>query len=117
MHKQFFARNTHFVYALLVATVCVFFNGYSYPGGDQEEHLPLVYKMFDPGLYKFDYYVSQESLTFSIRHFYVLVVYAVSKLTSVDTACVSLFFLCMFLVSFSFVKMLVPVLSQTSPMM
>ncbi|MEP7168408.1 MAG: DUF6798 domain-containing protein [Bacteroidota bacterium] len=102
--KQFFVKNTHFVYAVLVATVCVFLNGYSFPGGDQEEHLPLVYKMFDPGLYRYDYYVSQESLTFSIRYFYVQVVYAVSKIIGVDAACVTLFFLCMFLVSFSFVK-------------
>ncbi|HKR06229.1 MAG TPA: DUF6798 domain-containing protein, partial [Bacteroidia bacterium] len=102
--KQFFAKNIHFIYALVVATACIFYHGYSYGGGDQEEHLPLVFKMFDPDLYKYDYYVSQESLTFSIRYFYVQVVYAVSTVMGVESACLLLFFLCIFLISYSFVK-------------
>ena len=102
--KQFFLRNIHFIYALVVATAYIFYHGYSFAGGDQEEHLPLVYKMFDPGLYKYDYYMSQESFTFSIRYFYVQVVYAVSKFLGVETACLVLFFLCILLISYSFVK-------------
>ena len=75
--KQFFAKNIHFIYSIVIATAYIFYHGYSYPGGDQEEHLPLVIKMFDPALYQHDYYVSMETLTFSIRQYYVFVVYVV----------------------------------------
>jgi hypothetical protein len=102
--KQFFARNIHFIYSIVIATAYIFYHGYSYPGGDQEEHLPLVIKMFDPALYQHDYYVSMETLTFSIRQYYVFVVYAFSTLLGIDYACLLLFFLCILLISYSFVK-------------
>lgn len=102
--KPFFEKNIHFIYAVVVATAYIFYHGYSYAGGDQEEHLPLVFKMFDPGLYKYDYYVSQESLTFSIRYFYVITVFAFSKVIGVETSCLLLFFVCILLISYSFVK-------------
>src|ERR1041384_79320 len=102
--KIFSEKYLHVIYALVIATAYIFYHGYSFSGGDQEEHLPLVYKLFDHDLYKYDYFVSQEAFTFSIRYFYVGLVYAVSLVCGVETACLLLFFICMLLISYSFVK-------------
>jgi len=72
-----------FFYAVLFMVVY----GYQFNTSDQEEHLPQVYKLLNPGLYQGDYVVSDLLNNFGIRFFYVKVVYALAHVMPVSTAC------------------------------
>lgn len=62
-------------------------NGYFFNYGDQEEHLPQVYKLYNPSLYPHDYFMVPNELTFSVRFYYKWLVYGISLLTGVEMAC------------------------------
>ncbi len=77
----------HWFFALVASVLFIGLNGYSFNYGDQEEHLPQVYKLFNPSLYPNDYFMVPNELTFSVRFYYKWLVYGVSLLTGVETAC------------------------------
>ena len=58
---------------LLAAGFAVFFiflNGYQFNNGDQEEHMPYVYKLLQPELYPADYIVSLQVEHFTVRFYF-----------------------------------------------
>lgn len=44
--------------------------GYQFNNGDQEEHLPYVYKLLDSSLYPNDYLIPRQVSTFTVRFFF-----------------------------------------------
>ncbi len=57
-------------WSALIALLFILVKGYSFNGGDQEEHLPFVYKLLDPQLYPSDYLVPFQVSYFTVRYFY-----------------------------------------------
>lgn len=47
----------HWFFALVATVLFIGLNGYSFNYVDQEEHLPQVYKLFNPSLYPNDYFM------------------------------------------------------------
>ncbi|MBK7964425.1 MAG: hypothetical protein IPK10_03340 [Bacteroidetes bacterium] len=62
--------------AVLFATLFILVHGYQFNNGDQEEHLPYVYKLIDSNLYQNDYLVPVQFSQFSIRTYFALLIRA-----------------------------------------
>lgn len=72
----------------------VFQFGYYFNRMDQEECLPLVYKLKDPSLYHGDLYMDAAAQGTGIRTFFVQLIHAVSQVMSVEHACFLIHVLC-----------------------
>lgn len=77
-----------------MALYYVFQSGYYFNRMDQEECLPLVYKMKNPALYAGDLYMDHASQGIGIRYFFARLVHFVSEVMSVEHACFLLHVLC-----------------------
>ncbi|MCB0395463.1 MAG: hypothetical protein KDD36_02340 [Flavobacteriales bacterium] len=84
------SSGTFFIYSLFVACLFLLWRGYEYMSGDQAEHLPLVLAKADPTLFTRDYFVPYAREAFSIRHYYVLLVYALSTVLPLSVVCFTL---------------------------
>lgn len=62
-------------------------HGYQFNRGDQAEHLPQVYRLLQPGLYPHDFFLTLYDQTFTVREYWVWLVYAFSKMIGVEAAC------------------------------
>ncbi len=82
--------------SFFVLSLYVLLNGYDFNTGDQAEHLPQVYQMFDPSLYPRDFFLSNYHDTFTVRYYWVQIVYFLSHLFSVRVTCLLLYFFCMY---------------------
>ena len=58
--------------SVLFATIFILVHGYQFNNGDQEEHLPYVYKLIDSNLYQNDYLVPLQTSQFSIRFYFIV---------------------------------------------
>jgi hypothetical protein len=74
----------------------IFINGYDFNTGDQAEHLPQVYQMFDPSLYPSDFFLSNYHSTFTVRYYWVGLVYFLSHVLSIRLTCLILYLFCMY---------------------
>lgn len=92
------------VWSLLGAVTFMFLYGYTFNCSDQEEHLPQVYKLLNPALYHNDYFVEDASNHFTIRYFYVKVVYAFSIVFGVEVSVFILYVLCLWLCFYFLLK-------------
>lgn len=92
------------LWCLFVALLFIFRNGYQFNCYDQEEHLPLVYKLARPSLYPHDYFVQPASAHTTVRTYYAWTVYAFSKIWTVETVCFLLFITCVTLAGFFILK-------------
>lgn len=90
------------LWSCFFALCFVLLYGYTFNCSDQEEHLPQVYKLLNPALYRGDYFVEAASDHFTVRHFYVKVVYQLSLLLGVEYSSFILYILCMWF-SFYFI--------------
>jgi len=57
-------------WSALIALLFIAVKGYTFNGGDQEEHLPYVYRLLNPQLYPSDYLVPYQVTHFTVRYFY-----------------------------------------------
>lgn len=71
-------------------------NGYLFNTGDQAEHLPQVYQKLNPLLYPKDFFLNYYNQTFTVRYFFVQLVYVFSLFISVSAACFLLYFICLY---------------------
>ncbi len=85
------ATGKYWVWSLFITVVFIAIHGYLFNCSDQEEHLPQVYKLLDNSLYKGDYVVENLVSDFSIRFFYVRVVYFFSLFLPVSAVCFLLY--------------------------
>lgn len=92
-------------WSLLGAFCFMFIYGYTFNCSDQEEHLPQVYKLLNPSLYQSDYFVEAASSHFTIRYFYVKLVYAFSIVFGVEAAVFILYVLCLLLCFYFLLKL------------
>lgn len=100
MNLQVISRSNYLLFSLTVTLLFFGWHGYFFNSGDQEEHLPQVYKMFDPVLYPHDYFMKSVDSTFSIRFYYKWTVYIFSQVMPVAWTCFFLNFVCIFLTSY-----------------
>ena len=93
------------LYAFFVACIFLLTHGYQFNNSDQAEHLPQVYKLIDPALYKGDYFMEPNAHTFTVRFFYVYLVYGLSFFLPISTICFILCVLCIALSVYSFMRL------------
>lgn len=82
------------LYSLATTVLFLLFFGYQFNTGDQLEHLPPVYQKLDASLYPHDFYMNAYNQTFTVRYFFVELIYLLSFVGSVSTVCFILTFLC-----------------------
>jgi len=92
--------------SFFVMSLYVLLNGYDFNTGDQAEHLPQVYQMFDPSLYPNDFFLSNYRQTFTIRHYWVQIVYFLSHVFSIRFSCLVLYFFCMYFTILAWTKII-----------
>lgn len=68
-----------FSVAVAAALAFVALKGYQFNGGDQEEHLPYVYRLLNPALYPSDYIVPEQTMEFTVRFYYAHLLAALGK--------------------------------------
>ncbi len=84
-------------FAFLLSIVFIWWHGYLFNTGDQAEHLPQVYAMLDPTLYPNDFFLSLYNQTFTVREYWVWLVYGVAIAIGVETGCFMLYLVCVYL--------------------
>ncbi|CAN5638489.1 hypothetical protein BH11BAC2_BH11BAC2_07940 [soil metagenome] len=71
-------------WSLLAALFFIFLNGYTFNSGDQEEHLPYLYRLINPSLYSLDYLVPYQTSHFTVRFYFVWMLFGLSKIFPVE---------------------------------
>ena len=61
--------------AFITTLIFILVKGYTFNCGDQEEHLPQIYQMINPALYPHDYFITAYHQTFTVRFFFVWLIY------------------------------------------
>lgn len=97
-------RWNNWFYCLFIALVYTAVWGYMFNTGDQAEHLPQVYHLQEPSLYKGDFFIEEYGKQFTIRNYYVATVFALSKLMPVLWVCFILHLLCTAFFAFGIFK-------------
>lgn len=92
------------LYAFAFAMLAVIYHGYQFNKGDQAEHLPQVYRLFNPELYPGDFFLTLYDQTFTVREYWVWLVYGVSSLFGVEYACFGLHLLSLTAVAFAWIR-------------
>lgn len=89
---------------LLAAGFAVLFivlNGYQFNNGDQEEHLPYVYKLVQPELYPADYLVPLQVEQFTVRFYFAHFVAFFMRWISPWPLVFGLYFVCLTVIAWS----------------
>ncbi|MBK9637754.1 MAG: hypothetical protein IPO63_08005 [Bacteroidetes bacterium] len=81
--------------SVLFATIFILVHGYQFNNGDQEEHLPYVYKLIDSNLYQNDYLVPVQTSQFSIRFYFAYLIRAGAYLLPIPTLVFLIYFICL----------------------
>lgn len=84
--------------SLLFATLFILIHGYQFNNGDQEEHLPYVYKLMESGLYQNDYLVPLQTTQFTIRFYFAHLIRFLGYFLSIPNVVFFLYLLCLFTV-------------------
>lgn len=93
------------LYALALACVFLFVNGYAFNTADQAEHLPQVYQTLDPELYAGDYFVPQAKAEFTVRHYYEQLALALARTIGLEWGAFLLPLLCITVMAWAFHQM------------
>lgn len=81
---------------LIVVIAYILANGYLFNTGDQAEHLPQVYQKLNPSLYPNDFFLNYYNNTFTVRYYFVWLVYAFSAVLGVQSTCFFIYFVCLY---------------------
>lgn len=81
---------------MLLTIAYMLCNGYLFNTGDQAEHLPQVYQKLNPTLYPKDFFLNYYNNTFTVRYYFVWLVYLPSLLIGVFTTCLLLYIICLY---------------------
>ncbi len=92
------------LYALALAATAMLFQGYQFNTGDQAEHLPQVYRLFDPELFHGDFFLTLYDQTFTVRAYWVWLVYCFSVVFGVKVSCFMLHLFCLWLISYCWIN-------------
>ena len=101
-------KKNHFylIVSFFVMALYVVINGYDYNTGDQAEHLPQVYQMFDSSLYPSDFFLTNYHNTYTVRYFWVQLVYFLSHIFSIRLTCLILYFICIYFTILAWTKII-----------
>lgn len=81
---------------MLLTIAYMLCNGYLFNTGDQAEHLPQVYQKLNPTLYPNDFFLSYYNSTFTVRYYFVWLVYLPSIFIGVFNTCLLLYIICLY---------------------
>ena len=81
---------------LLITIAYILCNGYLFNTGDQAEHLPQVYQKLNPSLYPNDFFLGYYNNTFTVRYYFVWLVYVFSVFMGVSQTCFIIYFICLY---------------------
>ena len=84
-----------FLLSVLFATLFILVHGYQFNNGDQEEHLPYVYKLIDSNLYQNDYLVPLQTSQFTVRFYFAYLIRAFAYLLPIPSAVFLIYFICL----------------------
>ncbi|MFA6259875.1 MAG: DUF6798 domain-containing protein [Bacteroidia bacterium] len=85
------------VYAFALAVMYILYYGYLFNTGDLAEHLPQVYRLLDPELYPGDFFLTQFDQTFTVREYWIRLVYFCSLVIGVEWFCFIAYLICVWL--------------------
>ncbi len=88
-------QSKYFIFMLLTIAYMLC-NGYLFNTGDQAEHLPQVYQKLNPTLYPNDFFLSYYNNTFTVRYYFVWLVYLPSVFIGVFNTCLLLYIICLY---------------------
>lgn len=89
--------STYLVFNTFMTVAYIYVFGYQFNAGDLAEHLPQVYQHFDSELYSGDFFLTYYHQTFTIRHYWVMLVSGLSYFLSIEWVCFILHAGCVFL--------------------
>ena len=90
------ALKSKYLIFLLITIAYILCNGYLFNTGDQAEHLPQVYQKLNPSLYPNDFFLSYYNNTFTVRYYFVWLVYVFSAFWGVSQTCFIIYFICLY---------------------
>jgi hypothetical protein len=93
-----------YAYAVLLAVLFILIKGYAFNSGDQAEHLPQIYRLFNPSLYKNDFFLTYYDQTFTVREYWVGFTFLIAKLINPEWACFLLLLISLSFVSLAWMK-------------
>lgn len=88
-------KSKYFIF-LLIAFAYVLYNGYLFNTGDQAEHLPQIYQKLNTQLYPNDFFLNYFNQTFTVRYYFVYLVYGFSLIFGVKASCLIIYFVCLY---------------------
>ncbi len=91
-------------YSFFLALLFLFYKGYTFNSWDQAECLPQVYQLLDNALYKNDFFMQQYNTVFTIRHYFVYLVYGLSLVFTVSVVCFALTVVSLWLSIYYFIR-------------
>jgi hypothetical protein len=80
----------------MISIAYILCNGYLFNTGDQAEHLPQIYQKLNPQLYPNDFFLNYYNQTFTVRYYFVYLVYGFSLIFGVKASCIIIYFLCLY---------------------
>lgn len=92
------------VYAFALAVMYVLYYGYLFNTGDLAEHLPQVYRLLDPELYPGDFFLTQFDQTFTVREYWIRLVYFCSLVIGVEWFCFITYLICVWLTILAWIR-------------
>ncbi len=92
-------------WSLMITLLFIAINGYTVNCGDQEEHLPYVYKLLNPALYPSDYVVPVQTSIFTVRFYFAWLIYGLGLVFPVVPTIFLLHFLSIYFVVYYLGKM------------
>lgn len=88
-------KSKYFIF-LLIAFSYILCNGYLFNTGDQAEHLPQIYQKLNPQLYSNDFFLNYYNQTFTVRYYFVYLVYGFSLFFGVKASCLIIYLVCLY---------------------
>ena len=88
-------KSKYFIF-LLISVAYIICNGYLFNTGDQAEHLPQIYQKLNPQLYPNDFFLNYYNQTFTVRYYFVYLVYYFSLIIGVKASCLLLYLICLY---------------------
>ncbi|MFN0188303.1 MAG: DUF6798 domain-containing protein [Bacteroidia bacterium] len=90
-----------FLLSVLFAILFILVHGYQFNNGDQEEHLPYVYKLIDSSLYQNDYLVPLQTSQFTVRFYFAHLIRVCAYLMPVSAVVFLLYFICLSMIGWT----------------
>ncbi len=81
---------------LTISLAYFFYNGYMFNTGDHAEHLPQIYQKLNPQLFPNDFFLNYYNQTFTVRYYFVHLVYFFSLVFGVKASCFIIYLCCLY---------------------